>query len=202
MLLFSQYYSKRYSDEKLAISPFDCRHLSNVVHASADAKRSLTMTDLTISVESPDQPSVIALLTASDQYHAALYPAESNHLVDVASLKTANVRFLVARLANGTVAGCGAFVLSMDDSFKTAELKRMWVAPTARGNGLGRRLLAALETQALSEGARVIRLETGIYQLEALGLYRASGYVGRAPFGSYQRDPLSIFMEKVVDNQE
>lgn len=57
-----------------------------------------------------------------------------------------------------------------------AELKRMWVAPTARGLGLGRRLLAELEAHAAASRVRVLRLETNRALDEAIGLYRAAGY--------------------------
>ena len=90
------------------------------------------------------------------------------------------------------VAGCGAFVHCGD----YAELKRMYVLPEFRGLELGRRILAELETHIRAAGLVVARLETGIAQPEALGLYERSGYVRCAPFGGYADDPLSVFMEK------
>ena len=146
--------------------------------------------------ETPDKADVRALLAASDRYHAALYPDESNHLVDVTTLSESHVRFLVARLDDGRAVGCGAVVLGDDGGLKAAELKRMWVDPTERGTGLGRRLLVALEAVAKEEGAEVVRLETGISQTEALALYRSVGYLERGPFAPYSLDPLSLFMEK------
>lgn len=157
------------------------------------------MSELTIAPESPDQPDVMALLAASDRYHEALYPDESNYLLNVASLLKPNVRFLVARSCDGTAVGCGAIVLGEDAGTITAELKRMWVDPAARGSGLGRRLVAALETAAINEGVTLLRLETGVSQPEALGLYKASGYIERGPFVDYVEDPLSVFMEKAVE---
>jgi len=145
-----------------------------------------------IHVERPDQPEVHALLQASDAYMASLYPAESNHMVDVTTLTKPNVTFLVAR-AQGRVVGCGAAVKMADD---WSEIKRMFVSPVARGQKLGRRLLEALEEAARAQGAAVLRLETGISQPEALGLYRSAGFKEIAPFGAYKPDPLSLFMEK------
>ena len=58
----------------------------------------------------------------------------------------------------------------------------MWVAPAARGLGLGRRLLASLEAEAAASGARTVRLETNQTLVEAISLYRASGYREVAPF--------------------
>ncbi|MCP5368101.1 MAG: GNAT family N-acetyltransferase [Hyphomicrobiales bacterium] len=146
----------------------------------------------TIAAEDPDQPAVRALLAASDAYAAALYPAESNHLVDVAALGAAGARFLVAR-RGGQAVGCGAILPAGDGS---AEIKRMWVEPAARGGGLGRHLLDALEAAARAAGIAVLRLETGVSQPAAIGLYRAAGFVDIPPFGDYRPDPLSLFMEK------
>ena len=147
---------------------------------------------LEIGVESPDQPEVAALLESSDEYMAALYPAESNHLLDTASLMRTGVTFIVARI-DGRAMGCGAVVDSGED---WAEIKRMFVSPAARGRRLGRRLLEKLEAIAAGHGATKLRLETGGKQPEALALYAAAGFVEIGPFGNYGPDPLSIFMEK------
>ncbi len=72
----------------------------------------------------------------------------------------------------------------------------MYVAPEVRGQGVGRALLACIETEAAREGLALLRLETGIRQAEAIALYRSCGYVDCAPFGEYQPDRLSRFMEK------
>ena len=145
-----------------------------------------------LTVENPDQPEIRRLLSASDAYMAAHYPAESNHLLDIEALQAANARFFVARVNNLCV-GCGALILQGDDS---AEIKRMWVEPQARGLKLGRRLLQAIETRAREENIAVLRLETGIAQPEAINLYQSAGFNEIGTFGAYQPDPLSIFMEK------
>ena len=103
-----------------------------------------------------------------------------------------DVRFLVARSA-GRAVGCGALLIGREGE---AEIKRMFVVPHLRGRQLGRQILAALESQALAEGVRIVRLETGVRQPTALALYRGHGYVERGPFGSYAADPLSTFFEK------
>lgn len=148
----------------------------------------------TVAAETADQTEVHALLRQSDAYHASLYPAESNHLVDVAALTATNARFLVAR-CGGIAVGCGALLLGPDAE---AEIKRMFVAPEARGRRIGSQILDALETAARSEGVRVIRLETGVRQTESLALYRRHGYTERGPFGTYEKDPLSTFFEKWI----
>lgn len=145
-----------------------------------------------IKPESPDQPQIAAFFAASEAYMGALYPAESNHFAPLATLMQPNVHFLVAR-SGGRAIGCGAIV---DNGDGTAELKRMWVAPEARGLRVGHRILTALETAARQSGITTVRLETGIHQPEAIGLYRRCSYVEIPPFGSYQPDPLSLFMKK------
>jgi putative acetyltransferase len=143
--------------------------------------------------ESPRQAAVIRLLDALDTYQSGLYPAESNHFLDVDALAASNVRFFVARLG-GEVLGCGA--LRIDEGY--GELKRMYVTPAARGHRIGRRILDRIEAEARAEGLACLRLETGIHQPEALALYRSAGYAERGAFGAYAPDPLSVFMEKIL----
>ena len=152
------------------------------------------MHEITIKIEQPDQADVIALLEASDAYAAELYPAESNHMLDLESLKKDNVRFLVARL-EGKICGCVALMKKADD---WGEIKRMYVNENARGLSLGKKLLAALEEQGQNMGLSKICLETGIHQPIAIGLYSRAGYVKIPPFGDYQPDPVSVFMEKFI----
>jgi DNA-binding MarR family transcriptional regulator/GNAT superfamily N-acetyltransferase len=80
--------------------------------------------------------------------------------------------FVVATL-RGDPIGCGALKFHGNDP---AELKRMWVAESARGLGIGRRLLTDLEGRAADEGVRVVRLETNETLTEAISLYRSAGY--------------------------
>lgn len=148
--------------------------------------------ELIVRTETPDQPDVAAFMAASDAYAESLYPPESNHLTDLAALMAPNVHFFVARRGE-TALGCGALIAEEDGS---GEVKRMWVAPEARGQGVGRRLLDAIESAAREKGLTVLRLETGIKQPEAIGLYRKCGFTECEPFGSYLADPLSLFMEK------
>jgi len=145
--------------------------------------------------ESPGQPDVIALIEALDAFATALYPPESNHLLDVASLSDAAMSFLVAR-AEGEAIGCGAI---LRDPRGWGEVKRMFVRPDRRGQGIGVRVLAELEALAIGSGLSLLRLETGIHNREALALYCRAGFTERGPFGDYATDPLSVFMEKRVN---
>jgi len=147
-----------------------------------------------IAPEPPRQDAVLDLIRQSDALMASLYPAESNHMLDIASLERPEVRFFVAR-RDGKVVGCGALVVGTGGQ---AELKRMFVDPATRGLKVGRDLLARIEDEARRLGVRLIQLETGIHQPEAIGLYRRFGYQERGPFGDYKPDPLSLFMEKAL----
>jgi putative acetyltransferase len=147
---------------------------------------------LHVGTERPDQPDVSRLLKARDAFSASLYPPESNHALDLAGLLDPAVAFLVAR-RHGVPVGCGAVVGQREGA---GEIKSMWVEPGHRGNGIGRALLAAVEVEARRRAITMLRLETGVRQPEALGLYRAAGYREIGAFGDYRPDPLSVFMEK------
>jgi GNAT superfamily N-acetyltransferase len=100
---------------------------------------------------------------------------------------------LLARRGTQAV-GCGAVLFH---GAAPAELKRMWIAPEARGSGLGRRLLRALERHARAAGASALRLETNGALVEAIRLYRAEGYTEVAAFSD---DPYAEhWFEKPLD---
>jgi DNA-binding MarR family transcriptional regulator len=87
--------------------------------------------------------------------------------------------FVVAYL-RGDPIGCGGVKhLPWED---VTDIKRMWIAESARGLGLGRRLLEHLEGLARERGSRQVRLETGDVLTEAIALYRSAGYVEVEPF--------------------
>jgi len=154
----------------------------------------VTTDQIVIAAESPDQPEVRALISELDALQLRLYPAESNHFVDIASLSDGSTIFLVAR-KDGAAIGCGAMMLREG----YGEIKRMFVASDARGLGLGRKLIDALEASRPADICSVFRLETGIHQADAIRLYENAGYVRRGPFGDYADDTLSVFMEKKLN---
>ena len=142
----------------------------------------------------PRAPDLRRLIGDLDAYQQALYPAESNHLLDIDALARPEMHFFACAL-DGRLVGCGGVWMHGD----YAEVKRVYVAPDARGLGLSRKIMAALEADAVAHGATLARLETGIHQPEALGLYRALGYTVRPSFGDYPvDDPMSVFMEKAL----
>jgi putative acetyltransferase len=148
---------------------------------------------VTIAREDPRQADVAGLVRNLDRYMAALYPTESNHLLDIETLAGEDVVFLVARL-DGAVAGRAA-LLRHGAGF--GEIKRLWVESDRRGSGIARRLLAELEALARDLGLDLLCLETGTRQPKALALFEALAFQRCGPFGNYPADdPLSIFMEK------
>ena len=135
----------------------------------------------------PDHTETKALIALSDAYYVDIYPAESNHLESSDDLKKANVLFLGGRVGTGLVASGAAKIMDDDDVY--AEIKRVYVIDQQRGKGLSYLIMQALETELQSRGINLFRLETGIKQPEAIGLYRKLGYHDRGPFGAYQNDP-------------
>jgi len=101
-------------------------------------------------------------------------------VADNAELRPPNGAFLIATI-DGEPVACGAVKRI---SPHVGSLKRMWVAGSARGLGLGRRMLLALEAQAQSLGLRTLRLETNRALVEAIRLYERAGYVEVAPFNA------------------
>lgn len=132
------------------------------------------------------------MIAEADAMMQALYPAESNHLVDVDALAGPDAVFLAAR-RDGALLGSIAFRIIAPAH---AETKRLFVQREARGIGLGRRLVEALEEAARLRNIDRISLETGVKQPEAIRLYRTCRYQECPPFGSYKSDPLSLFMTR------
>jgi putative acetyltransferase len=149
---------------------------------------------LSIAQETTETDDVVALLRMSDAFSQSLYPPASRHPMADEHIAASHVRFFVAR-HDGKAVGCGALVLGDQGR---AELKRMFVDRTVRGQGIGTAILEALEEAATQAGVTRILLETGVENRDALTLYRRHGYHERGPFGSYSADPLSVFMEKVL----
>lgn len=147
-----------------------------------------------VAIETIDQPEALALVAELDAHLEPLYPPESRHGLTVDGLRAANVFFALARDESGHAMGCGAVMHAEG----YAELKRMYVRPTARKHGVGAAIIGFLERHAADHGFTTVRLETGTKQEEALSFYRGMGYARRGPFGAYRPDPLSIFMEKIL----
>lgn len=147
---------------------------------------------LHIQAEPPDSPIARALTAELDAVLEPLYPPKSRHGYSVEKLIQQEVAFFVAYL-DGQPVGCGGVQLFGEEY---AELKRMYVRPQFRGQGVGKQLLAHLQALAYKRGLRVLRLETGVFQTEAIGLYQRFGFRRIPPFSPYFEDPVSLCMEK------
>jgi len=152
---------------------------------------------MTLSVHPTSSGNARTLFAGSDAHVAALYPADSNHLVSAEDLSTAPNLLLGAftQQSPTTPIGCvGLLVAGQEPG--TAEIKRLFVESASRGVGVAQALMDHLEAEATQRGILELRLETGIYQEESLGLYRGRGYITIPPFGHYRPDPVSVFMAK------
>jgi putative acetyltransferase len=131
------------------------------------------------------------LLEASHAMMMELFTPESNHFLSLDALAALDIAFFVAR-RDGSTVGCGA--LATRDGY--GEIKSMFVDPDARGNGVAAGLMDQLEAEALAQGLKMLRLETGSLLHAAQALYRRHGFTVCGPFGAYAEHPHSVFMEK------
>lgn len=159
------------------LASLDDRQRSHLVEAMGTVERLLTAGLVEVNAEDPTSEGAQFCIQS---YYAELgsrfdggfdpgaaLPVDSTDLVEPAGL------LLVGRL-RGEPIGCGGLKMHGDDP---AEIKRLWVAPAARGLGVGRRLLKELETQARQRGVEIVRLDTNRHLHEAISLYRSTGYV-------------------------
>jgi DNA-binding MarR family transcriptional regulator/GNAT superfamily N-acetyltransferase len=164
------------------LEPLAEQQRTRLLEAMAETERLLRASMVVLAVEDPSTPDARWCI---EQYFEELnarfesgfdpahsIPAEAEELVPPAGL------LLIARL-RGRPVGCGALKFHAG---APADLKRMWVAPEARGLGLGRRILAELERRAAAAGFHKVRLETNRSLNEAIQLYRSSGYREVAAF--------------------
>ena len=160
---------------------------------------------VTIRPEHPGTEAAALLIEELDAYLAPLYAEESQHGYSIEKLVEQQVEFFVV-YHEGEPAGCGGVQFFADPQAPGGaygELKRMYVRDEFRGLGLAKRLLEHLEQLAVSKGVATMRLETGIYQHEAVGLYEKTGYRRIPPFGDYPPDdPLSLCYEKRLVNPD
>jgi putative acetyltransferase len=144
-----------------------------------------------ITPERPDTADARALIDELEAHLERVYPRESRHGYSVDKLIAEGVAFFVIR-QDGTPAGCGGIQLY---GAEYGELKRMYVRPQFRGLGLAKAMLDRLADHARDRGVGLLRLETGIHQTAAIGLYERAGFRPIPPFGEYRADPLSRFFE-------
>jgi DNA-binding MarR family transcriptional regulator/GNAT superfamily N-acetyltransferase len=168
----------RRSDDLAAsiLEPLSAGQRERLTTAMAEVERLLTASMVHVDVRDPRDPAARMCIRAyydelAARFDAGFDPGRSLSATDEELTPPAGL-LLVATL-HGEPVGCGALKLH---GRRPAELKRMWVASSTRGLGVGRRLLAELETQARMHGVRTVRLETNHSLTEAIALYRSSGY--------------------------
>ncbi len=150
---------------------------------------------LVFTLERPDTSDAIQLIIELESGLAQNYAPESRHGYSIEKLIRENVAFFVAR-ADEVPVGCGGVQLF---GTEYAEVKRMYVRPQFRGAGFSKQILNHLTEYTRQHGLTVLRLETGIYQKEAIGLYEKMGFQRIPPFGPYRDDPVSVCYEKRLD---
>jgi DNA-binding MarR family transcriptional regulator/ribosomal protein S18 acetylase RimI-like enzyme len=153
------------------LSPAQRQHLTS---AMAVVERLLRASSVRIAAEAPDSGDARVCLERyfaeiDERFEAGFDPAKS---IPAEELVAGGGTFLVARLGARPI-GCGALKLNKQGF---GEIKRMWVAPDARGLGVGRRILEMLEGLARQRGLATLRLDTNRVLKEAQALYRNHGY--------------------------
>lgn len=179
---FSAY--DRLSD-KLAdsiLATLDAKQRERLTGAMADVERLLRAASVTIDIEAPNGDDARWCLREyfrelSERFETGYDPAKANPVPDEDVTRPAGC-FLIARL-DGEPVGC-AGLKRVDRA--TAEIKRMWTAPVARGLGIARRMLRRLEEIAREDGFSLVRLDTNGALTEAQALYRAEGFEEVPPF--------------------
>jgi DNA-binding MarR family transcriptional regulator len=173
----------RRSDDAAAaiLQPLNARQRNELVSAMAEVERLLIASTVEVRQCDPrHRDARFCLQTYYDElavrFEGGYDPARSP-VADVEMTPPAGL-LLVASL-HGEPVGCGALIFHPD---AVGLVKRMWVAPSVRGLGLGRRLLHELENRARAEGLRLMRLETRDELSEAIRMYQTSGYREVAPF--------------------
>jgi putative acetyltransferase len=148
---------------------------------------------IVIERNTPHDPQASALLDASQGLMRRLFNPEENHFLSHDALAQPDVQFFTAREADSkTLLGCGA-VKNCGDY---GEVKSFFVTDAARGKGIGAALIRQIEDQARADELPLLRLETAELLAAACRLYERHGFTRRGPFGDYQDNGTSVFMEK------
>jgi len=144
-------------------------------------------------------PAARGLIETLNAELSSRYPEDgaTHFRLDPEEVAPGRGTFLVA-VREGRPLGCGA-VRRIEAG--VGEVKRMYVAPEARGAGIGRAVLQALEAEARALGCMRLVLETGVRQPEAIALYERAGFARIPAFGEYVHSPLSVCMAKDLEGR-
>jgi DNA-binding MarR family transcriptional regulator len=174
------------SDELAAsiLEPLSARQRERLVAAMDEVSRLLDAAAVRVAVVDPGTADAHYCL---GEYFAELgrrFEGGFDHSRSISADNhelTLPAGLLLMATLHGEPVGCGGLKFHGDEP---AEIKRMWVSPTARGLGLGRRLLVELEREAGAHRAPAVRLETNRNLVEAIAMYRAAGYQEVPAFNS------------------
>jgi putative acetyltransferase len=146
-----------------------------------------------VSLGDPHHPDATDLLKQSHALMEELFPPEDNFFLEIDDLCAPEISFFVA--SDGTqIVGTGALA----NKGEYGELKSMFVATKARGQGVGEALVGHLEAEARNKGLAALKLETGNVLHAAHRLYERAGFTKCQAFGEYPEANSSIFMEKLL----
>lgn len=162
----------------------------------------MTHASLRIVAAPITHPDAQRLIEQVQGYYAALYGGPDESPIEPGYFEAPMGAFFVGYLDDEAVA-TGAWRMRPDvgaefGHARPAEIKRMYVVTDAQGRGLGRQMLAHLESTAAEAGAATMVLETGVPQVAAIGLYRAQGYEPIESFGHYRWAPESRCFAKAL----
>lgn len=139
----------------------------------------------------PRKEEARALLTSSHALMLDLFPAEDNYALDIDELCTPDIRFFIARKGD-QILGTGA--LALREGY--GEVKSMFTATQARGQGVAAALLRQIEDEARANDLSALKLETGEALASAIRLYERHGFKRCGIFGDYAPNTTSVYMEK------
>ncbi|WP_375489790.1 GNAT family N-acetyltransferase [uncultured Jatrophihabitans sp.] len=142
-----------------------------------------------------DDPDVVRMVADVQAEYVGMYGGPDSAVVTLTEFAPPDGLFVVGVL-DGLAVATGGWRRRSEQDGAQAEIKRMYVAPAARGRGLSRLVLAELERTALAAGVRRLVLNTGQPQQPAIALYRSAGYRPAAPFGHYADSPSAVFLGK------
>ena len=142
-----------------------------------------------------EHPDVATLEAAAQRFYVQIYGGPDDTPYATADFSPPRGAFFVGYL-DGEAVAMGGWRFRTPGvprvARRPAEIRRMFVRDGVRGRGLGRLVLAALETSAAAAGADWLLLETGQPQVAAIGLYRSSGYVDVERFGYYAASETAL----------
>jgi DNA-binding MarR family transcriptional regulator/ribosomal protein S18 acetylase RimI-like enzyme len=164
------------------LDPLDGSQQTRLLAAMGEVERLIRAASVKVAAEAPDTADARLCLSTYFSELAARFEtgfdAGADDSARVEDMTPPSGLFVIARL-DGDAVGCGGFK-RVDKA--TGEIKRVWTAPSARGLGVARRMLRALEAAAREAGVKTLRLDTNRALTEAHALYRSEGYLEIARF--------------------